>query len=141
MRVLGTISVYDSKSNIERIASLAKVSSGQIKKLGTKRKEPDVDSWCYSTSWHQFNPSSLDEEIYDFLTAHISLADAITTLASPSPTIPPCLTLCPVRQNNDEEFSCFLTHRTMQTISRLGLALEISPAEVMPQAPHWVLRK
>jgi len=47
-------------------------------------------------------------------------------------------TLCPVEQSEEEVFAFMLNPGTLKLLSNLGLALEVSPAAVMPEAQYWV---
>lgn len=135
MRILGQISIYGTKASLERFASMASIPSGTTKQVGLKRKVPETDSWCYASPWYCFRFENLDEEMCDFLIAHAQLGNA---LAIPDPERRYAFfTLCPVDQSDDETFACLLSRETLQVLSSLGVAFQIAPESVMPDAPYW----
>lgn len=135
LRILGRLSIYGGKPSVSRLASTVAIPSGTLEQVGQKRRIPDADSWSYSSPWYRFNLESLDEEVLSFLGAHEKLGAA---LAVPDPGIRHAMfTLCPVDQGNDEVFAYLLSDATLQRLSALRLALEVSPAPVMPEANYW----
>lgn len=135
LRILGRLSVYGGKPSLARVASMVAITSGNLEQVGQKRRVPDTDYWCYSSPWYRFNPESLDKEIGSFLAAHEKLGAA---LAMPDPGIRHAMfTLCPVEQGTDEIFAFLLSHATLESLSALRLALEVSPAPVMPEVDYW----
>lgn len=139
LRILGEISVYGSAASLERLVSTASIQNGVLKQIGTLRKVPDKDFWCYASPRYRFHADTLDEEVRGFLTAHKRLGEA---LAINDAGIRYALfTLCPVDQSYEEAFACLLGKDTLRVLSDLGLALEIAPESVMPEAEYWVKRE
>lgn len=135
LRILTHIGIYGTKASVERFASVAAIPSGSFKQCGLKRKVPDVDSWNYSSPYFQFRFDTLDDEIRDFLVAHAQVGKAV---AIPDEGITWTLfTVTPVSQSFEDEFSCLLSTETLQALSATGLALEINPEAIMPDAPFW----
>lgn len=97
---------------------------------------PDVDSWVYQSPYYQFHWIPLfDEELYNFLRAHYPLkAHKLNEKEGIKYTM---LTIIPVEQSFEETFSCYLTHRALLLLSKLGLGLEIAPVLDMPETLFW----
>jgi len=134
-RILGNISIYGTRSNLEKLVSTGPMPNSSIRQIGSLRKEPEIDSWCYSTQWYCFSADTLDEEVRDFLIAHERLGDVLEV-----PEIgagQALFTLSPVGQDSDCLFSCLLSHQTLCTLSALKLSLQIAPASVMPNVAYW----
>lgn len=135
LRILGRISIYGSKASTERLASLGGVPAWELRQVGQKRNVPEPDSWCYASPWYGFHADALDEETSDFLSAHSKLGPL---LALPDHGIRYAIfTLCPVEQSEEEVFAFLLNRKTLELLSNLGLALEVSPAAVMPDVRYW----
>lgn len=134
-RILGNISIYGTRSSLEKLVTTAPMPDSSIRQIGSLRKKPDIDSWCYSTQWYCFNADTLDEEVRDFLIAHKKISDVLST-----PEIGPgqaLFTLSPVGQDSECLFSCILSHQTLCALSSLKLSLQIAPASVMPDVAYW----
>jgi hypothetical protein len=135
LRILGQLAIYGSKASVERLASVAPMPSWKLEQLGKKKKAPDPDLWSYASPWYRFHDEHLSGECADFLRAHEGLEAGLGT---DEPGIRHAmLTLCPVEQNDEEMFACLLDRSTLELLSRLRLALEISPASVMPNVEYW----
>lgn len=135
LRVLGNIQIYGSSSGLEGMVSVAAIPNGDLQQVGTKRKEPDKDSWCYASPWYRFRLDVLDEEVFDFLVAHKKIE---AFLKANRKSIEYALfTLCPVNQSHEEIFACLIGNESLGMLSRVGLDLEIAPASVMPEASYW----
>ena len=135
LRLLGQFSFFGSRARIERFAAVASIPGAVIRRVGSKRKIPTADSWCYSSPWYRFRLESIDEELRDYMLAHARLGDA---LAVPDEEMQYAFfTLCPVDQSSREALACVLSRETLQVLSRLGVAFQIAPASVMPDAPFW----
>lgn len=135
LRILGRISIYGSKASTERLSSLGVIPSGELGQFGQKRGVPEPDSWCYASPWYGFHADALDEETNDFLAAHSKLGPL---LALPDDGIRYAMfTLCPVEQSEEEVFAFLLNRGTVELLANLGLALEVSPAAVMPDVRYW----
>lgn len=135
LRILGGISIYGTKSSIEKLVSSGAMPNSSIAQIGSLRKKPDIDSWCYSTQWYSFNADTLDEEVRDFLVAHKKLGKVLE-----APEIGRGLalfTLSPVGQDSECLFSCLLSHPTLCALTSLKLSLQIAPASVMPDVAFW----
>ena len=136
LRIIGQISVYGTKASVERCASIAAIPEGVIKQMGLMRKVPEANSWSYESPLYRFHLDVIDKEIQDFIAAHGQLGNA---LAEDDPGITYAFfTLCPVDQSYEENFACVFSRETLHSLSCLGLALQIAPASVMPEAPYWV---
>lgn len=135
MRILGLLSIYGSKSSLERIKSVAPIPLGKLGQIGLKRQVPEPDSWCYSSPYYRFHLEKLDEEVRAFLDKHAHLGKALSLHDKAISYA--LLTLIPVELGDEETFACMLSHETIQTLSHLGVGLEISPEASMPDAPYW----
>lgn len=135
LRVLGQLAIYGDRSCVERIASAARIPNASLEPVGRKRRIPETDHWCYASPWFRFRLESLDNEVSDFLAAHQSLAGALS--ASGAGLRFAMLTMCPVERSSEEAFAFLLSNRTLDQLATLHLALEVSPAELMPDAPYW----
>ena len=135
-RILGIISIYGTKASLAGLVSNSAIPLGTLKQIGTKRKVPDIDSWCYSSPYYRFREIiTLDEEVFDFLIAHERLKDYLDI--NDDGIEYAIFTLCPVDQSYEETFSCLLSQKTLKILVDLGLSLEISPASVMPDVDYW----
>lgn len=137
-RILGQVSIYGTRSSIDRCASIAPISSGTITQIGHMRKVPDADSWCYASPWYRFHLREIDDEVRDFVAAHSQIGDALAVRDSGITYA--LLTLCPVEQSDEESFGCVLSRETLHALSCLGVGLQIAPASVMPDAPYWACK-
>lgn len=135
LRVLGQIAVYGNKEALDRIASIAQVRGATLAAVGQKRRVPDTDFFCYASPWFRFRLEALDSELGEFLAAHQPLAKALAV--RDEGVRHAMLTMCPVEQSSEEMFAFLLSHRTLAKICASNLELEVSPAEVMPEAPYW----
>jgi hypothetical protein len=136
LRILGRVSIYGSKASTERLASLGVIPSGELRQVGQKRAIPDEDSWFYASPWYRFHIDVLDEEANAFLRTHSKLGSSLAVRDSGIRHA--IFTLCPVEQTEEEVFAFMLSSETLKLLSNLGLALEVSPAAVMPDAQYWV---
>lgn len=136
LRILGNIEIYGTKASLEQLVSVDPIPNSILKQIGTKRKIPDKDLWCYGSPSYRFREiTTLDEEVRDFLIAHERLGDV---LAVRDPGIQYAIfTLCPVEQSYEETFACLISCETLQILVRMGLALQIAPASVMPDVDFW----
>lgn len=135
-RILGQISIYGSKSALDSLHNNQILREGTLKQIGLARKVPDIDYWSYASPWYRFRSEKLDDEIQNFLVANKKLGKAIGDIA---PGIRySFFTLSPVAQNEENLFSCLLSNETLEMLSKLHLALEISPASVKPNGAYWI---
>jgi hypothetical protein len=136
LRILGNIEIYGSKASLEQLITVDPIPNSILKQIGTKRKIPDKDSWCYGSPSYRFREIiTLDEEVHDFLTAHERLGDV---LANRNAGIEYAIfTLCPVDQSYEETFACLLSCETLGLMVNMGLSLQIAPASVMPDVDFW----
>ena len=137
LRILGKISVYGTGAALEHLASTAPIPSGDLRQIGTLRKVPDKDIWCYGSPWYAFRTETLDEEVRNFLAAHKQLGIALAT-TSHGGIRHALFTLCPVAQTYEDTFACLFEKETLGVLLNLGLSMEIAPEAVMPEAPYWV---
>lgn len=136
LRILGKISIFGTMAGLNRLVSAGSISGGILQQVGTSRKNPDTDSFCYGSSWYDFRADTLDEEVRNFLTANAQLRHV---LAVRDPGIRYAIfTLCPVNESYEDNFACLFNQETLQVLLDLGLALEIAPASVMPDAAYWI---
>ena len=135
LRILGRISIYGRKASVERLAASGGIPSGEMAQVGQKRGTPEADSWCYASPWYRFHADALDEETSDFLTAHSGLRSSLAL--SDHGIRYAMFTFCPVEQSEEEVFAFLLNRGTLELLSDLGLALEVSPAAVMPETRYW----
>lgn len=135
LRILGRFSLYGSRDSLARIASIVEFPSAVLEQIGQKRRTPEKDSWAYSSPWYRFELNRLDEQVAEFLDLHKGLGDALAR--SDVGISHAMFTLCPVEQSGEQVFSCLLSHKTISLLSALRLALEISPAPVMPEVEDW----
>ena len=135
MRILGKITFFGTKTSLDLLASSAPFTNSVFEQVGALRKVPDLDSWCYGTPWYRFRFEQLDEDVRRFLLAHETLLG--TSIFRDAEIKYSIFTLSPITQNPDEAFSCFFDTKTLEKLLVLGLALEIAPASVMPDAPYW----
>lgn len=139
MRILGNIRIYGNFDSLRRIEDKNIIPDGLLQQVGSSRKIQDKDSWRYGTPNYQFhNIAILDEEIRDFLTAHIQLE--LLQLNMDTGITLSIFTLMPVDQNFDDPFACALTRKTLAIMVRMGLDFQISPEVIMPIAPYWKAR-
>ena len=136
LRILGNIEIYGTKASLERLISIDPIPNSVLQPIGTKRKVPDTDSWCYGSPSYRFREIiTLDEEVRDFLIAHERVGDV---LAERDWGIEHAIfTLCPVEQSYEETFACLLSCETLQILVRMGLSLQIAPASIMPDVGFW----
>lgn len=136
LRILGKISIFGTLAVTQKLESLKPIPNGLLHQVGAGRPIPVVDSWCYGSNWFSFRYDLLDEEIFDYLAAHERLGDVLA--AAHAGVKYAIFTLAPIGQTYEETFSCLLGVKTLRKISDMGLALEISPESVMPDAPYWM---
>lgn len=135
LRIIACINIYGNKCALEPLVIGSAIPNGELKQIGLLRKIPDVDRWVYQSPYYQFHWESLDEELYDFLKAHHLLeAHKVNEKEDVEYSM---LTIYPVEQSFEETFSCYLTHKTLLLLSKLGLGLEIAPVLDMPETPFW----
>jgi hypothetical protein len=135
LRILGQISIFGTKASVERIASATPIPGGKITQIGLARRIPEPDSWCYESPRYRFHQDAIDSEVRDFVAAHARLGQA---LIEPDAGLKYAFfTLCPVEQSYEEEFACVLSKETLKALSDLGVALQVAPEPVMPDAPYW----
>jgi hypothetical protein len=139
LRILGQFSIFGTKASVGRIASTTPIPEGRIVQIGLARRVPEPDSWCYESPRYRFHQEEIDDEVRDFISVHARLGPALKKADAGLKYA--FLTLCPVEQSNEEEFACVLSHETLQALSALGVALQIAPEPVMPDAPYWTERK
>lgn len=139
LRILGCISVNGTKNNLEEFSLIARVMDASITQIGLKLKKPPMDYWIYSSPWYQFSHDMLDDEIQDFVIENSNFGIAVKKYHSE--LIYPLLTLCPTDMDEDEDFSCLLSQKTIENISNIGVGLQISPALVMPISPFWNVKR
>ncbi len=135
LRILARITIFGSKAIAEDVASFVQFHDGELMQCGLRRRPPVKDIWCYSTKWYRFNSSRLNEELLDFLHSHIALKEIIPFRLDNLEYAQ--LVLCPVGQTFEREFSFYLQREILSTLDGMGLALELAPASVMPEAPYW----
>ena len=136
LRILGKISIFGTLTAIQQLESKKPISNGLLQQVGAGRPIPVVDSWCYGSAWFSFRFDSLDEEIFNYLVAHERLGDALAVVHTGVKYA--MFTVTPIDQTYEEPFSCLLSVKTLRKLSDLGLALELAPASVMPDAPYWM---
>jgi len=136
LRILGKISIFGTEAAVQQVASIASIQNSVLQQVGIARSKPDVDFWCYGSSWYSFRSCSFDDEILNFLVMHERLGDALETVSAGVKYA--FFTVCPVGQSDEEIFACMYSVETLRKLSYLGLALEIAPASVMPDAPYWL---
>lgn len=137
LRIIGRISIFGSLEALKQLELSNPIPDSSIQKVGAARPNILHDLWVYGSHWFSFRSDLLDEELLNYLTAHSSLGPALATLDKKSIAYA-MLTITPVDQTDEEVFSCFLGLKTLNALSNLGLALEIAPAAVMPDAPYWI---
>lgn len=135
LKLFGKIEIDGTKASVDRCASIASIPHGAIMQMGLKRKVPAIDSWCYESPLYRFNLDKMDQEIRDFLTAHLKVGDA---LASRDAGIEYAFfTLVPVVKSYEDTFAGIFGCETMKLLANMGLELQIAPEALMPDAPYW----
>ena len=134
-RVLGSIYLIGSGGCLSRLAHEALIPNGSLRQIGLARKIPEPDLWCYSSPRYQFNLDEIDDEVRSFLHAHPKVTQAL--LNQQKGVQYAMFVICPVAQNEEDMFAGALSNETLQALAASGLALEIAPAPVMPDAEPW----
>lgn len=137
LRIIGKISIFGSLEALKQLELSKPIPDSSLQQVGAARPNLLHDLWVYGSQWFSFRFDLLDEELLNYLTAHSSLGPVLATLDKKSIAYA-MLTITPVDQTDEEVFSCFLGLKTLNALSNLGLALEIAPAAVMPDAPYWI---
>lgn len=137
LRILGGISIFGNLAAVQQLSSMASIPGGLILQVGAARSAPEGGTWCYRSEWFGFRLDSLDEEIVKYLDAHARLGPALESVREMD-VKHAMFTLTPIGQNEEEIFSCMLGVKTLSMLANLGLALEVAPASVMPDAPYWI---
>jgi hypothetical protein len=119
------------------LATHETIPNGELKPVGLKRKIPDADRWCYSSPTYQFSRDYFDELVLDFLSKHLAVGRGLEKYLDDIEYA--IFNICPVGQTFEDEFSCLLTRKTLDVLSRLRLSLEIAPSAVMPEFDDWVM--
>lgn len=133
--LLGKIEIDGTKASLDKLASVALIPDGKMKQLGLKAKVPPQDTWCYSSPIYRFRFDESDQEIYDFLTAHLQVGKALA--ARDTEIEYAFFTLVPVEQSYEGSFSGIFSCETLKLLADMGLELQISPESMMPDAPYW----
>lgn len=137
LRILCRISIYGNKKSLDELILKKAIPNGSIEQVGIKRKIPDIDKWCYSSPTYQFNRDNFDAEVCDFLSHHLKIGDALSEKSDDTEYA--LLSICPVGQKFEDEFSCLLSRKTLDVLSKLRLSLEIAPEVIMPEFSYWLV--
>lgn len=136
MRILAQISIYGSQQGIDTVNKTLSGIPMYIEQIGLKKEPPEINRWHLSSPMYQFHwDERFDEEIYNFLTFYQNIKNS--NLTSANEIIYSFLTICPVRESKEEDFSYILTKRTLKTLIELGLCIQVAPATVMPEFQFW----
>lgn len=125
LKVYGGIYIFGAESSMKLLETKKIIENGFIEQLGTKRKTPIVDLWCYSSQKREFRFDLLDTDIQTFLNEHRNL---VYLKNNPDSGIQHAIfSLSPFSQDFENTFSCLLSLKTLTTLCSYGLEFEISP--------------
>ena len=85
----------------------------------------------YQFHWYE----NSDDGIFGFLCFHQNIKNA--KLLDNCEIMHSFLTLCPVKEDLEEDFSFFLSRKILEMLLRLGLSLQFALASVMPKFEFW----
>lgn len=136
MRVLSRISVYGKKLQINNFLSEAKLLNWKIEQVGSHRKVPEIDYWCALSEGYEFDFNSLGNELLEFLSVNEWIKKGFSFAFRGAPD-KGFLTIFVTDREEGEDLSTIFDSKLLSKIVELGLELEISHENIMPNLPLW----